>query len=514
MTLSEHERYRQQQENFVSNHAGTTAQEVIFVLLPNICSILLTTSILGLFRGKLSSNIRVIIEFSLTICPCILCCTVLSEYLIHVCSSMLIVSLIAFLLIATRKCPQLKENVVPVQSKRLSFLTNFRALVNIITVVCILAVDFKVFPRKFAKTEVYGYSLMDTGVGLFIIANALVAPEARNKMIDKKMALSEIIKSIISCMPFFVLGFWRFLAIEYLGYQKHITEYGVHWNFFLTLAFVKLFTSLIPKRITCKYSLLSGIWLLMMYEYGLSNKDFKEWILSEGSRYDFVSANREGLVSLPGYIGLYLIALSVGSVIHSTFQNSKINSRKSQEKSVLEIKLLKYNINVAYNQSMILCIKLCLIASQALGVTIFCDSYFSVSRRLTNSGYCAWIITLSSTFLTLLVLVEIIIEIFIPHETKQITPDIKVYTKRANNQKLKKPVSTQTFSETFEIFEAVNYNGLAFFLLANILTGTVNMSIKTLYTENTSAVNILIAYMAINIFFVLACYRLKFQIKL
>lgn len=512
MTLSEHERYRQQQENFVSNHVGTTAQEVIFVLLPNLCSILLTTSILGLFREKLSSNIRIIIEFSLTIVPCILSCTILSEYLLHVCSSMLIVSLIVFLLIATRKCPQFKDNVVPVQSKRLPFLTNFRALVNIITVVCILAVDFKVFPRKFAKTEVYGYSLMDTGVGLFIIANALVAPEARNKMMDKKMALSEIVKSFISCMPLFVLGFSRFLAIEYLGYQKHITEYGVHWNFFLTLAFVKMFTSIIPKRITCKYSLVSGIWLLMMYEYGLSNKDFKKWLLSEDSRDDFVSANREGLVSLPGYIGLYLIALSIGSVIHSTFQNSKNNSRKL-EKSVLEIKLLKYNITVAYNQSMILCIKLCLIASQALGVTIFCDSYFSVSRRLTNSGYCAWIITLSSTLLTLLLLVEIIIDIFIPHETKQITSDIKI-SKRSNNPKFKKPVSTQSFSETFEIFEAVNYNGLAFFLVANILTGTVNMSIKTLYTDNTLALNILITYMAINILFVLACYRLKFQIKL
>ncbi|XP_051158206.1 uncharacterized protein LOC127279724 [Leptopilina boulardi] len=510
MTSSDYEHYRQQQEKFVSNHMGTTPREVIFVLLPNICSILLTTSILALFKQKLSSNIRIIIEFSLTIVPCILCCTVLSEYLIHVCASMLIFSLI-FIFIIVKKSTPLMGNFVVSQSKRLTFVTNFRALVNIVTVVCILAVDFKVFPRKFAKTEIYGYSLMDTGVGLFIIANALVAPEARNKIIDKKLILPEMLKSIKSCIPLLVLGFARFISIEYLGYQKHITEYGVHWNFFITLAFVKLFISIIPKTITRKYSLSSGIWLLIMYEYGLSGKNLKKWILSEGSRIDFISANREGLVSLPGYIGLYLIAVSIGSVIHSSYQNLRTNSKKSQEQSVLEIKLLRHNITVAYNQSMILCIKLCLIASHAFGVTLICDKYFSVSRRLTNSGYCAWILTLSTTLLTLLLLVDIVIDIFIRHETNQTSSDIKIKTKA---QKLKEQISTQSVSETFEIFEAVNYNGLAFFLVANLLTGTINMSIKTLNTNNTSALNILIVYMAISISFAVVCYRLKFQIKL
>lgn len=514
MTLSDHELYRQQQEKFVSNHVGTTPREVIWVLLPNICSILLTMSILGLFRQKLNSNIRIIIEFSIAIIPCILCCTILSEHIIFVCAFMLSFSLIAIIIIAMRRRTSIKNNVTHFPCKRLTFVTNFRALCNIITVVCILAVDFKVFPRKFAKTEVYGYSLMDTGVGLFIIANALVAPEARNKITDKKLVFPDILKSIKSCIPLLILGFGRFIAIEYLGYQKHITEYGVHWNFFITLAFVKLFTSIIPKTITSKYSLLSGIWLLIMYEYGLSGKKFRKWILSEGSRNDFISANREGLISLPGYIGLYLIGISIGSVIHSTFQNSKINSKQFQEQSVLEIKIFKHNIAVNYNQSMIVCIKLCLIASQAFGVTIICDSYFSVSRRLTNSGYCAWIVTLSSTMLTLLLLVEIILDVFVRYKTSETTFETKANARRANNQKRNQEIPTQPLSETLEIFEAVNYNGLTFFLFANILTGTINMSIRTLNTESTLAINILIAYMAVSISFVLVCYKLKFQIKL
>jgi len=58
-------------------------------------------------------------------------------------------------------------------------LYRYRAYVNILTAICILGVDFRIYPRRLAKTETYGTGLMDIFVGAFIMCNSLVCKEAR-----------------------------------------------------------------------------------------------------------------------------------------------------------------------------------------------------------------------------------------------------------------------------------------------------------------------------------------------
>ncbi|KAK2582237.1 hypothetical protein KPH14_004583 [Odynerus spinipes] len=428
----------------------------------------------------------------------------------------------------------------PVRGKR-PFVTNFRALSNIITAICILAVDFRIFPRKFAKTEVFGYSLMDTGVGIFIVANALVAPEARDFGQQPKVGffstLSRNLKSPLkSSVPLLLIGFGRSLAVELLGYQRHTTEYGVHWNFFITLAFVKLFTSTITSTISSRYSLFSGIWILAMHEYILTSNGLKEWILSNEPRVDFITANREGLMSIPGYVGLYLIGVAVGRLIHSTYLNLNIGTVLHPRKNV-HMRIFGYDLDASYNESMVLCVKLSLISAQACAATLFCDTYFRVSRRLANAGYCSWILTLSTMMLTLLLLVEVVTDILIfatsdhkgtDYKNDKVTEkvDVKhkrqkagVKTRRENKQDTKQEnlpeVSIESpIKRTLEIFEAVNYNGLIFFLSCNILTGVINLLISTLYVEKNTALQIIITYIAVNILFVLILYRWQVQLKL
>jgi len=87
------------------------------------------------------------------------------------------------------------------------FVTTYRAMVTYTTVLCILAVDFQLFPRRFAKTKKYGCSLMDIGTAGFIFSNGIVAPESKNRAADLK-------KSLKGCIPLVVLGIVRLITVK------------------------------------------------------------------------------------------------------------------------------------------------------------------------------------------------------------------------------------------------------------------------------------------------------------
>ena len=61
-------------------------------------------------------------------------------------------------------------------------MTHWRANIYTATAITILAVDFKIFPRRYCKAETFGTGLMDIGVGAFVLSNAMVSPEARGKL--------------------------------------------------------------------------------------------------------------------------------------------------------------------------------------------------------------------------------------------------------------------------------------------------------------------------------------------
>uniref|UniRef100_A0A0C9QI82 Phosphatidylinositol-glycan biosynthesis class W protein n=1 Tax=Fopius arisanus TaxID=64838 RepID=A0A0C9QI82_9HYME len=501
--LSEDQRYRIEQEEFVSNHGGSSPMEIIFLMLPNLFTISLTHLVVLKYSRKVSHNIQTSIEFILNVVPCVLCCTILSEYTKIVSIVLVIASVLIF-----RSIHQLpKEIRLEKSTKRIPFLTHFRALTNIITAICILAVDFRVFPRKFAKTELYGYSLMDTGVGLFVMANALVAPEARDSLdAPRGNMMRRLSENARVCLkgsaPLLILGFGRFLAVEYSGYQKHVSEYGVHWNFFITLAFVKIFTSTISNAISSKFAGLTGLWIIIMHEYALSTNGLKEWVLGNTPRVDFVSANREGLVSVPGYVGLYLMGIAVGRVIHMTYNSSRRHALFTKYKS--------HGFEFTCNKFLLVLVtKLFFMACICWAVTLICESRFGVSRRLTNAGYCFWIVALSATVINGLLLVDIQVDIV-----------MQIVSGRKKGRSENRRVTFEDNDEgegvriTPEIFEAVNYNGLTFFLLANLMTGIVNMSMRTLYVEDFNALLVIIFYIVAVVLVSVILHRYKLQVKL
>lgn len=110
-----------------------------------------------------------------------------------------------------------------------------RSYALVYTCVCIYAVDLPIFPRRFAKTELDGVSLMDTGVGLI----ALITGISNADFITRAPSL--ISRQVIrSTLPLIVIGLARTVIVKTLGYQEHVSEYGIHWNFFITLAVLRV----------------------------------------------------------------------------------------------------------------------------------------------------------------------------------------------------------------------------------------------------------------------------------
>ncbi|KAJ9580798.1 hypothetical protein L9F63_024014 [Diploptera punctata] len=219
-----------------------------------------------------------------------------------------------------------------ITESRRPYITNFRALTNVMTAICILAVDFKVFPRRFAKTENFGSGLMDTGVGLFVISNSLVAPQG------KLEALSPSVwKSVKSSIPLIVLGGARFLATKQIDYQTHISEYGVHWNFFITLAVTKILCTLIISVTRGVNIFLLSVVVVSVHQ-GLLSSGLQDWVLSSQPRDDFLSANREGIASCLGYVALYFIGVCVAKELKLaglSFRNNLITMCKLSMTSIL-----------------------------------------------------------------------------------------------------------------------------------------------------------------------------------
>ncbi|KAJ8958548.1 hypothetical protein NQ314_006387 [Rhamnusium bicolor] len=337
---------------------------------------------------------------------------------------------------------------------RTNFITNARSTINVLSVIAILAVDFNIFPRRFAKTKSFGYSLMDTGVGLFIYSNGIVAPEAGGQK-------DSIKKCIKSSLPILLLGVARFIFVKQIDYNVPISEYGVHWNFFITLGFTKIFTSFILNVVKVKYIYINAIFIIVAHEV-LLQTGLQKFALTNIKRDNFLVANKEGLVSCLGYICIYLFSVYFGYLLN--IRNSKQGKISMASKFVIGSFL-------------------------SLIISLFLQNYFGISRRLANSAYCFWILFIG-IFMTGLYYLGQIVQEFIFRDK---LPD-SIYS----------PL----------IFEAVNYNGLLFFLIGNVLTGLINMTFNTLTINDSISLIILVLYIFINCFVVTVLYCKQIKLKL
>ncbi|KAK3335321.1 GWT1-domain-containing protein [Cercophora scortea] len=471
--------YKQLKEDFVSNLSGGAVSEIAYV-----CAVAPVVSLLwSVLQARQSffkpyTALGFVVDFLLNVGALLLSVTLYSAAPVLLSALLLAAAVFVYAIppnvSARRKKPKLPPTVQsragsgdlgPLSTK--PFLTNYRGNMMVITCICILAVDFRLFPRRFAKVETWGTSLMDMGVGSFVFSAGIVAsrPVLKDRADHRPTPLGpRLLKSFRHSLPLLVFGFIRLLSVKGLDYAEHVSEYGVHWNFFFTLGFLPPFVALFQSALKIIPSY-AGLALLLgvFYQIVLESTPLKAFILT-GPRTDLFSMNREGIFSFFGYLAIFLAGQDTGMYVLPRSLNPKSTSTAGVQRTTL-------------------------VLTMAVWSAIWTALYFfttdytygagvSVSRRLANLPYVLWVVASNTTLVSAFCLVD---TIFFP----------AFYN--AHDAKAEKEAYE---TATSRILRSYNRNGLAVFLLANLLTGLVNMTVPTLDIGPLATMGILLAYMA------------------
>ncbi|VDN10850.1 unnamed protein product [Dibothriocephalus latus] len=174
-----------------------------------------------------------------------------------------------------------------------------RAYILLYTCVCIYAVDFPLFPRHLAKTEAHGVSLMDVGVGLISVSCGIANVPFVYFCRTSARSYASMSSVIMSTVILVLMGASRTVLVKLLGYPEHVTEYGVRWNFFITMAVLR-FAGFLVGGLLSRLSNFAAMNVL--------------WLLSITPEFS-AACNAERLVSLPGYFALYLWGMLLGFLV-------------------------------------------------------------------------------------------------------------------------------------------------------------------------------------------------------
>lgn len=390
------------------------------------------------------------------------------------------------------------------------FITSYRGAMMIITCTSILAVDFQVFPRRFGKTEAFGTSLMDLGVGSFVFAAGIVA--ARQQL---KEDMAQVKKSMVTRMktalrhsiPLIGLGLIRLAMVKSLDYTEHESEYGVHWNFFFTLALLSpTFALLQPAiRFLPSYGTVAFI-IAIAYELLLYTTPLKKYIiLSPRIPGDFLSQNREGVYSFIGYFAIFLAGMGAGegilprdeqpaednlaaakaakdtmdedadwlaSVIGTSEQQQEQENGKPfrPEDAIHAISVLPKLAVIHLFKWAGLWFIFSLWALWNYGPHLF------VSRRMANCAYVCWVCAFNFAQLLLFCATEMLMFPALYRSKSKVVEKNRVA------------------EATSKVLHAFNRNGLALFLLANVLTGAINLQVETWRLGDAASMAILVGY--------------------
>jgi len=398
---------------------------------------------------------------------------------------------------------------------------------------------------------------MDLGVGSFVFSQGLVSaiPILKDVSVLEERSLPKILQAMKKAFPLLVLGLTRVILVKGVDYPEHVSEYGVHWNFFLTMALLPSLSVLLHPIILQTPIALVGLSISVVHEVMLQRTSLEAWVLSP-HRHSLLSQNKEGITSLIGYLALHVLGLSMGTLLlpasPSLFKRQlKLLKNRSNNRT-------RTHLTAAKRQPGKTAIELCSYAFTwwilyGLSTLLRRHHKNAVSRRLANLPYVLWVAAFNTTFLLGYLLIDTYFfhvkpppsfpyagtsqtfdldrssVVPVPTNSRVAQDAGEPYTMDGHTSDgaitwsatlsptfpltrrvaLHHPQSEDVTSQVSEIYyegeietwrrgpqllEAINRNGLVVFLVANVLTGVVNLSMHTMYASNTVALGILILH--------------------
>jgi len=342
-----------------------------------------------------------------------------------------------------------------------------RAQVMLMTCLAILAVDFPVFPRKYAKTEIVGTSLMDAGVGSIVLCSSYVEglkqmQSTRYRQGYKKTLKGSSFSSLMRVAMLVLLGVGRPVALMVIGYHVHVGEYGMHWNFFLTLAVLRACISNIPRSAS-PFAL--GIILLCGHQYGLSRLGLAEIANAQPSfetrrEMNLFYQNKEGIISLPGYLALHFLGVWCAKLYIWLVSKPRVSLMRGW--NALQIAFVGFLWGMYW------------LASTYIG---------HASRRTCNATFVLWMLAIN--------LQAVVVNTICLNIAAAFLERMQAFMVDMEQQDQRRVVSPYIPP----LLNSVNKGMLYVFLLSNILTGAINSVIDTLGMNAMTARGILLVYM-------------------
>ncbi len=500
---------KERKEAFVTGHEGTTPLEVFMICVSAPVGLALYRQVVQRFpktsaddasigTSSLSSTsvFHVWLECLFFILPMILCqSTWLYPWGL---SLVLLEGTAAFTLFALFPMPQQSpakpspsvssaSQSLQHKKRRLGFITAYRSSLLFLTFCAILAVDFPLFPRRLAKTEVFGYGLMDLGAASTIVAGGIMASHSSTKP-----------PKIRQWLIFIALGLLRLLTHKNVEYQEHNSEYGLHWNFYFTLSFISISSSTMMMLISTATAFsdkaspftarrlvsMTPLLLLCLYQAALQfgglqsyiehaartcslNIGTIKWIDLSSNRSlllicDLVAANREGIFGCVGYFFLWWTSQQIANDCIPWVPKASPVTDADDDAN----RTTRFASWLRRGSPM----RLGLVSAilWLLHAFLVYALHIPVSRRTTNASFCVWTLAHNFSLLTLFWLV------------------LGEYDEEDGGSVALPPMCA-----------AVNRHGMLIFVVANLLTGLVNLSIPTLDTRNAAALAILLSYLVV-----------------